>query len=97
MSSKVILDQYQRGCLVGMDNRDIKIIQIFYTCNSLEIKLDIFSKSIQGLVIIGYIARLEDAPIGEGFPLQAKPQEIKLGGSECIVVLISQKSCRLCS
>ena len=67
----VILDQYQHRFLVGKENTENKITQIFYPCNSLEVKLDGFSKICRHLVSICWIIGLDDFPFGEGFPLQA--------------------------
>ena len=74
--------------LVGTENMKNKFTQIFYLCNSLELKSDGFSKSHQLLVSIGWITCLDYAPFGKGFILQATLPELKLGGSEYVIVLI---------
>ena len=79
-SRNVIFGRYQRGFLAGTENTDNEITQIFYPCNFLEVKLDGFSKSCQRLVGIGWITGLDNAPFGEGFPLQETLPELKLGG-----------------
>ena len=87
--SNVILNRYQHGLLVGMENTNNKITQIFYPCNSIEVKWYGFSKSCQRLsIIIGWITGLEDAPFGDVFPLKETLLELKLGGSECVIVSI---------
>ena len=93
-SIKVILDQYQHRFLVGTENADDKITQIFYPCNSLEVKLDGFSKSRQRLSIIGWTTDLDNAQFGEGFPLKATLLDLKLGGSKCLVVLIRKTAAK---
>ena len=85
---KLILNRYQHGFLVGTDNTDNKTTQICYPYNSLEVKLDVFSKICHRLVCIGRIIGLGDATFGKGFPLQATLPELKLGGSEYVSVLI---------
>ena len=87
-SSIVILDRYQHRFLVSTENKDNKTTQIFYPCNSIEVKLYGFSKSLRCLVSIIRISGLEYVPVGEGFTLQEMSQEMKLGGSKCVVVSI---------
>ena len=45
-------------------------------------------KTRQCTVSIVRITGLDNTPFGEGFPLKATLPELKLGGSECVVVSI---------
>ena len=74
VSSNVILYQYQCGFIVGTDNTDNKITQIFYPCNFLEVKLYGLSKTRQRLVRIGRINGIENVYLVRALPYQQHTQ-----------------------